>query len=236
MFGKRGIPICLKTGVVLTVFSAIACFNVYPQELDRENPQEPRAAEQPSPADIEEMGEAVEGIDEIEELRSMGDQTAGSEFWIMVTAYDRYGNIAAGYEGTAQLSDSTGTINKEEISFSDGIATDSVVITEATEEVTITVEDDEAGLMIESSEFTVSPDEAFEFAIGEVEPGDIPASEEPEEDDELTEEPTDVEADDGEDEEDDVVEEEEDDIVAEEEDDDDEAEEEPATETPFWTR
>jgi adhesin/invasin len=61
----------------------------------------------------------------------VGNQTAGQGFAITVTAYDEYGNIVTGYNGTANLSDLSGTIDITSINFTSGIWSGNVTITGA---------------------------------------------------------------------------------------------------------
>jgi adhesin/invasin len=58
-------------------------------------------------------------------------QTAGTAFTVMVKAYDRYGNVATSYNGSAYLSDLSGTLDITLIDFSGGVWTHDVTITKA---------------------------------------------------------------------------------------------------------
>jgi len=65
-------------------------------------------------------------------------QTAGESFTIVLTATDQYGNVASGYNGTATLVDSTGTLLPAVTGpGSGGILTQSVTITQAATGVSI---------------------------------------------------------------------------------------------------
>jgi len=106
-------------------------------------------------------GEAVEfGFGDI------GTQTAGKSFDITITAYDTDGNVATGYEGTAELTDTTGTIDTVEATFTEGEWSGSVTITEANEDITITATDqDDETIDGTSNEFSVEPAEVDQVNI-----------------------------------------------------------------------
>ena len=74
------------------------------------------------------------------EITTIAGQTAGSAFSITITAYDQYGNIAAGYTGTATLSDTSTTITPTTTAaFVSGVNTTSVTVTQAgTDAITAT--------------------------------------------------------------------------------------------------
>jgi len=92
------------------------------------------------------------------EFEQIGDQVAGESFEITITAYDEYDNLATGYENTAELEDTTGTIDSIETgAFTEGLWTGEVTITEADENVAITAEDED--ITGTSGEFMVEPAE-----------------------------------------------------------------------------
>ncbi len=101
------------------------------------------------------------------EFEPIGTQTAGELFTITITTYDDEDNVVTDYKGTAELSDTTGTIEPETIEFTEGIVTEDVTITESHTEVTISAEDEY--ITGESDPFVVEPAEAVEFWI---EPGE----------------------------------------------------------------
>ncbi|MFQ6101258.1 MAG: FG-GAP repeat domain-containing protein [Anaerolineae bacterium] len=73
---------------------------------------------------------------------AIGDQTAGVAFSVTITAQDEHDNTVTGYGGTASLTDTTGTINPTATgSFTNGVWTGNVTITDAGSDVTITAED-----------------------------------------------------------------------------------------------
>jgi len=84
-----------------------------------------------------EPGEPVEFV-----FDAIESQVAGESFEIGITAYDSEDNIATGYNGTAYLSDTTGTIDPDETgSFSDGTWTGEVAVKQSQDEVIITATD-----------------------------------------------------------------------------------------------
>ncbi|MFO7791635.1 MAG: hypothetical protein R6W73_01450 [Candidatus Saliniplasma sp.] len=106
-----------------------------------------------------EPGEAVEfRFDTIE------NQVAGEAFEITITAYDSEGNVDTNYVGTANLTDTTGTIESVETgAFTDGNWTGEANITEAQDEVVISAEDDD--MTGDSNSFNVDPSEADHIEI-----------------------------------------------------------------------
>ena len=68
-------------------------------------------------------------------------KTAGSSFLISITAFDEFDNVATGYNGTASLSTTAGSVNPNSISFKDGEATQSINVTGAGSNQSITATD-----------------------------------------------------------------------------------------------
>lgn len=65
-------------------------------------------------------------------IAAVGDpQTAGVGFGLVVTAYDAFGNVAAGEGGNLNLSDATGTIAPTLTGMTDGVANPTVTIDQA---------------------------------------------------------------------------------------------------------
>ncbi len=108
------------------------------------------------------------------EFDPIGTQTAGEPFTITITTYDGEDNVVTDYNGTAHLSDTTGTVEPETIEFTEGIGTEDVTITESHTEVTISAEDED--ITGESDPFEVEPAEAVAFWI-EPETAEIEAGE-----------------------------------------------------------
>jgi uncharacterized repeat protein (TIGR01451 family) len=82
-------------------------------------------------------------------------QTAGDSFYLTVEARDVYGNVATRYDGTAILTDSTGSVTPTSIQFAAGVWNEAVSITQASASVCITVTD---GVTVQASNaFTVVP-------------------------------------------------------------------------------
>jgi len=75
-------------------------------------------------------------------FNSVGSQTAGSAFSIMITAEDSYGNTLTGYTGTPSLTVSAGSISPTTMNaFVSGIGSTSVTVNPAGSGVTITATD-----------------------------------------------------------------------------------------------
>jgi hypothetical protein len=91
------------------------------------------------------------------EFDTIGSQTAGVPFSITLTARDGEGNIATGFNETADLSTTAGTIVPDEVNFEDGTVTISVTVSEAGEEQTISVNVESLGTIFSSNEFDVNP-------------------------------------------------------------------------------
>ncbi len=69
----------------------------------------------------------------------IGNQTAGVSFSATITAYDRYNNVVNSFNGTAALSDSTGTVSPGTTgTFTAGAWTGNLTITRAQTGVTVT--------------------------------------------------------------------------------------------------
>ncbi|MFO7848151.1 MAG: invasin domain 3-containing protein [Balneolaceae bacterium] len=71
-------------------------------------------------------------------------QTVDEPFSITITAQDDYGNTATGFTGTAPLSTTAGTIEPANATFTDGVATVSVTVTDTGTDQTITAETTES--------------------------------------------------------------------------------------------
>ncbi|MCP4537263.1 MAG: hypothetical protein GY832_08955 [Chloroflexi bacterium] len=94
-------------------------------------------------------------------------QTAGQTFQVTIIALDVYGNTATNYVGSATLADSTGTLSPLTTgSFTDGVWTGDVAITQVQSDVTLTVAD--GGITGESNDFDVQPGSLHHFVFVEV--------------------------------------------------------------------
>ena len=92
------------------------------------------------------------------EFDEIEDQTAGESFEITITAYDEYNNVAKEYEGTAELIDTTETIDPVEAIFSEGKWLGSVTITGTGGDIIITATDqNEETMEGTSNEFMIEP-------------------------------------------------------------------------------
>ncbi len=69
----------------------------------------------------------------------IGNQTVGIPFAVTITAYDRYNNLVSDFAGTANLSDTTGTVSPTLTgNFAVGVWTGNLIIAQAQAGVTIT--------------------------------------------------------------------------------------------------
>lgn len=69
----------------------------------------------------------------------IGNQTVGISFSVIITAHDRYNNVVSGFNGTADLSDTTGTVSPATTgNFASGIWTGDLTIWQAQADVTVT--------------------------------------------------------------------------------------------------
>ncbi|MGD9099508.1 MAG: hypothetical protein PVF45_03440, partial [Anaerolineae bacterium] len=94
---------------------------------------------------------------------NIATQVAGVDFELTIEAKDEYGNLATSYNGQADLSDSTGTLLPAQVTFTDGLWTGDVNITEADENVIITVSDGVTTGV--SNAFTVLPAALHHFTL-----------------------------------------------------------------------
>ena len=92
------------------------------------------------------------------------EQTAGNSFPITITAHDIYDNLQTNYAGPADLSDSTGTLDRDSTgSFSNGEWSDSVTITRTGSAVVITAT--ESAISDGSNTFIVQPAELHHVVL-----------------------------------------------------------------------
>ena len=93
-------------------------------------------------------------------------QTAGVDFSITITALDANGNTATGYNGTANLSTTAGSISPASTNFSSGTASQSVSVTNTGNNRTITATDDQnSSISVTSNEFDVVAGSASGMSI-----------------------------------------------------------------------
>ncbi len=97
------------------------------------------------------------------------DQVAGEPFLINITALDEFDNVAVAYEGTVELTDTTGSMDMEEVDLEEGNWVGEVNITVAETDIFITAEAQE-DIVGTSNGFTVEPSDPVSI---EVEPEDV---------------------------------------------------------------
>lgn len=71
----------------------------------------------------------------------ISSQTAGSSFLVRITAFDEFENVATGYSGSADLTTTAGTISPGSVNFDEGEVSQSVSLTGAGTNQTITATD-----------------------------------------------------------------------------------------------
>ncbi|MBS3817282.1 MAG: hypothetical protein KGY76_06945 [Candidatus Thermoplasmatota archaeon] len=87
-------------------------------------------------------------------------QTAGEQFEISITVLDENETVVQDYDGTAALSDTTETIEPEQISFTNGTWTGDVSIYEAAEDIEIKAESLDENITGNSGQFDVEHNKA----------------------------------------------------------------------------
>ncbi|MBS3816492.1 MAG: hypothetical protein KGY76_02890, partial [Candidatus Thermoplasmatota archaeon] len=92
------------------------------------------------------------------EFSQVKNQSAGVQFEITITAYDKNDEKKTDYDGTVNLTDTTGTITPGEANFTGGNWTGGVTITKSQEDVKITaVDQNDVTLIGDSNTFDVTP-------------------------------------------------------------------------------